>query len=54
MKNYLRSLYILLELSGRLVATATLALLGCIILIAVCPILAVIFHADDLEQMLDV
>jgi hypothetical protein len=53
-KNYFKSLCILLELAGRLVATSTLALLGCLVLIAVCPILAVVFHADDLEQMLDV
>lgn len=50
MRNYFRSLWLLLDIAGTLVVGSTLAVLGATVLILTSPALAAIVDADELSR----
>lgn len=51
MRNYFRSLWLLLDIAGTLIVGATLAVLGTTVIILASPALAAIVDADELSRV---
>lgn len=53
MRNYLRAIWLLLDIAGGLLIAAILGLVGALFVIAGSPVLAAILNADELEHILN-